>query len=521
MNGVLLLVMALTALGIMALGHKKGFQPNLVILIIAGAASFIPAIPRIEVEPHLILGAIMPPLLYAAALNFSFASFLRNFRPIFGLGVGLVVASTFVIGYFTSWLIPAIGLGSAFVLAAVVSPPDTVTIVSHGKELGLPKRVRAILTGESLVNDAAALTIFSIAVAAVMGEQTFIESPVLLFLYGAFFGIVIGVVLGNAASWARTAMGNATLNTALGLILPFAAYFIAELVHASGVLAVVMAAFTISLTSQFTMSGTPRQLDFRTRVMEREVWPVVETLLEAFVFAYMGLQLRWVIEDLDDSGFSLPLGVGLGALVLLAIIVLRIVWVFVLYWPRALGWRALMRRREREPEFARLLDEKYAEMQARRATRGRQSRRTETGRVPGNAQQPGSWKESLLTSWMGMRGIVTLGAAGSIPLTLASGEEFPGRTIIQFIAFVVAFGTLIIQGLTVPLLVKRLRFDVSEELATEAADIEKVQAVVDAIDGDFDAKRDAISVAMQQNLIDDEAARAVVKRLDRQQGAAE
>jgi len=512
MNGVLLLVMALTALGIMALGHKKGFQPNLVILIIAGAASFIPAIPRIEVEPHLILGAIMPPLLYAAALNFSFASFLRNFRPIFGLGVGLVVASTFVIGYFTSWLIPAIGLGSAFVLAAVVSPPDTVTIVSHGKELGLPKRVRAILTGESLVNDAAALTIFSIAVAAVMGEQIFIESPVLLFLYGAFFGIVIGVVLGNAASWARTAMGNATLNTALGLILPFAAYFIAELVHASGVLAVVMAAFTISLTSQFTMSGTPRQLDFRTRVMEREVWPVVETLLEAFVFAYMGLQLRWVIEDLDDSGFSLPLGVGLGALVLLAIILLRIAWVFALYWPQALTWRAFRKRREREPELARMVEERIAEFNAARLARGQRPRQSPV---------PSSWKESLLTSWMGMRGIVTLGAAGSIPLTLASGEEFPGRTIIQFIAFVVAFGTLIIQGLTVPLLVKRLRFDVTEELATEAADIEKVQAIVDAVDGDFDAKRDAISVAMQQNLIDDEAARAVVKRLDRQQGAAE
>jgi monovalent cation/hydrogen antiporter len=511
MNGVLLLAMALTALGIMAFGHKKGFQPNLVILIVASAASFIPAIPRVEVEPHLILGAIMPPLLYAAALNFSFASFVRNFRPIFGLGVGLVVASTFVIGYFTSWLIPAIGLGSAFVLAAVVSPPDTVTIVSHGKELGLPKRVRAILTGESLVNDAAALTIFSIAVAAVMGEQTFIESPVLLFLYGAFLGSLIGVFLGNIAAWARRVMGSATLNTSLGLILPFAAYFIAELAHASGVLAVVMAAFTVSLTSQFTLSGSPRQLDYRTRTMEREVWPVVETLLEAFVYAYMGLQLRWVIEDLDDSGFSLPLGVGIGALVLAAVILLRVIWVFMLYWPQALTWRAFRKRREREPELARIVDERIAEFNARRAERGRPLRQPPS---------PSSWKESLLTSWMGMRGIVTLGAAGSIPLTLASGEEFPGRTIIQFVAFVVAFGTLILQGLTVPLLIKRLRFDVTEELATEAASIAAAQKVADAVHGDFDAKRDAITVAVQKNQIDDEAAREIIERLDRQQGAA-
>lgn len=511
MNGVLLLAMALTALGIMAFGHKKGFQPNLVILIVAGAASFIPAVPRVEVEPHLILGAIMPPLLYAAALNFSFASFVRNIRPIFGLGVGLVVASTFVIGNFTSWIVPAMGIGGAFVLAAVVSPPDTVTIVSHGKDLGLPKRVRAILTGESLVNDAAALTIFSIAVASVMGEQTFIESPVLLFIYGVFVGTFIGVVMGNLAAWARRVMGNATLNTALGLILPFAAYHIAEIAHASGVIAVVMAAFTISLTSQFTISGTPRQLDFRTRVMEREVWPVVETLLEAFVYAYMGLQLRWVIEDLDDSGYSLGSAVGIGALVLAAVILLRVVWVFALYWPRALGWKVRTKQIEQSPETARQFEARLSEYNARRVARGRPIRE-----VP----KPSSWQESLLTSWMGMRGIVTLGAAGSIPLTLASGEDFPGRTIIQFVAFVVAFGTLILQGLTIPLLIKRLRFDVSEELATEVSDIAAAQAVADAVDGDFDAKRDAISVAVQRNQIDDEAARAIVERLDRQQGAA-
>ena len=510
MNGVLLLVMALTALGIMALGHKKGFQPNLVILIVASAASFIPAVPRVEVEPHLILGAIMPPLLYAAALNFSFASFVRNIRPIFGLGVGLVVVSTLVIGNLVVWLVPAIA-GSAFVLAAVISPPDTVTIVSHGKELGLPKRVRAILTGESLVNDAAALTIFSIAVASVMGEQTFIESPVLLFLYGAVVGSIIGVILGNLAAWARRVMGGATLNTALGLILPFAAYFIAELAHASGVLAVVMAAFTISLTSQFTMSGTPRQLDFRTRVMEREVWPVVETLLEAFVYAYMGLQLRWVIEDLDDSGYALHHAIGIGAAVLLAVILLRVLWVFALYWPQALTWRAFRKRREREPELARMVDDRIAEFNAVRVARGQRPRQAPT---------PSSWKESLLTSWMGMRGIVTLGAAGSIPLTLASGEEFPGRTIIQFVAFVVAFGTLIIQGLTIPLLIKRLRFDVTEEIAAEVTDLETALAVAESVDGDFDAKRDAITVAVQRNQIDDEAARTVIERLDRLQGAS-
>jgi CPA1 family monovalent cation:H+ antiporter len=151
----------------MAFGHRIGVQPGLAILVAAAAVSFVPGLPRWELEPELILGVVVPPLLYAAAIEFSFFSFMRNLRSIIGLGVGLVVVTGLLAGYVTSWVLHGVGVGVALVLGAIVGPPDTVTIASHGRELGLTRRVNALLTGESLVNDAAALTMFSVFVAGV------------------------------------------------------------------------------------------------------------------------------------------------------------------------------------------------------------------------------------------------------------------------------------------------------------------------------------------------------------------
>jgi len=545
MNGALFLVMALGALGIMALGHRKGFQPSIVILLVAGAASFIPAVPRLELEPHLILGLVMPPLLYVVASNFSFSTFARNFTPIFGLGFTLVLITTAVVGLFTSWLVPAIGIAGALVLATVVSPPDTVTIVSHGKELGLPRRVVAILTGESLVNDAAALTFFSLAVAAAAGTHTFIANPFWLFIYGCAVGLFIGWLLGILAISARSLLGSPALETALGLLLPFAAYFIAESFHASGVLAVVIAGFTVAIGTQYGFGrgrqGSPanRGLDHRTRNMERQVWPVIETLLEAFVFAYMGLQVRWVIEDLAETEYSFGEALGLGLLVLLVVIVVRIAWVAALYGKGVFDAWVYARRANVDPADPRVLRrmQQVERMQARQAEREERWRERDerwAARRPGEAQRarptrgrdmrqvprPLSWKESLLVSWTGMRGIVTLAAAGSIPLVMNNGEDFPGRTLIQFIAFTVAIGTLVIQGLTMPILARRLKIDVSEEDAEEERELAAGEALINAVD-DFDAKREAISTAVRYDEMSDESARILFARIDRQEAAAQ
>jgi len=545
MTGALFLLMALGALGIMALGHRKGFQPSIVILLVAGAASFIPAVPRLELEPHLILGLVMPPLLYVVASNFSFATFARNFTPIFGLGFTLVLITTAVVGLFTSWLVPAIGIAGALVLATVVSPPDTVTIVSHGKELGLPRRVVAILTGESLVNDAAALTFFSLAVAAAAGTHTFIANPFWLFVYGCAVGVFIGWLLGILAISARSLLGSPALETALGLLLPFAAYFIAESFHASGVLAVVIAGFTVAIGTQYGF-GRGRQggranrgLDHRTRNMERQVWPVIETLLEAFVFAYMGLQVRWVIEDLAETEYSFGEALGLGLLVLLVVIVVRIAWVAALYGKGVFDAWIFARRADVDPADPRVLRrmQQVERMQARQAEREQRWRerderwaarrpdeparvRPTRGRNMRQPPRPLSWKESLLVSWTGMRGIVTLAAAGSIPLVMNNGEDFPGRTLIQFIAFTVAIGTLVIQGLTMPTLARRLKIDVSEEDAEEERELAAGQMLTDAVE-DFDAKREAISEAVRNDEMTDESARILFARIDRQEAAAQ
>jgi len=545
MTGALFLLMALGALGIMALGHRKGFQPSIVILLVAGAASFIPAVPRLELEPHLILGLVMPPLLYVVASNFSFATFARNFTPIFGLGFTLVLITTAVVGLFTSWLVPAIGIAGALVLATVVSPPDTVTIVSHGKELGLPRRVVAILTGESLVNDAAALTFFSLAVAAAAGTHTFIANPFWLFIYGCAVGLFIGWLLGILAISARSLLGSPALETALGLLLPFAAYFIAESFHASGVLAVVIAGFTVAIGTQYGFGRgrrggrANRGLDHRTRNMERQVWPVIETLLEAFVFAYMGLQVRWVIEDLAETEYSFGEALGLGLLVLLVVIVVRIAWVAALYGKGVFDAWIFARRADVDPADPRVLRrmQQVERMQARQAEREQRWRerderwaarrpdeparvRPTRGRDMRQPPRPLSWKESLLVSWTGMRGIVTLAAAGSIPLVMNNGEDFPGRTLIQFIAFTVAIGTLVIQGLTMPTLARRLKIDVSEEDAEEERELAAGQVLTDAVE-DFDAKREAISEAVRNDEMTDESARILFARIDRQEAAAQ
>src|SRR5690349_16803238 len=300
---MLLVLLALGAIAITAFGHRVNAQPGLLILVIAGAVSFVPRLPRLELDPELILGVVVPPLLFAATLEFSFFSFMRNLRSIVGLGVTLVLVTALVTTYVSSWLLPALGLSGAFVLASIVAPPDTVTITAHGTEIGLTRRVTAILTGESLVNDAAALTLFAVAVAWAEGSETFLSNPVLLFLYSAAVGIALGWLLGIVATVLRSRLGDPTLEVTVGLVLPFAAFLSAEALHASGILAVVMAGFTMSIGTNYgaerARDGTTgRRLDYRTRMGEREIWPVVGSLLEALAFAYTGLQLRFVIDDL-------------------------------------------------------------------------------------------------------------------------------------------------------------------------------------------------------------------------------
>lgn len=443
MSGLQLLLVIVGAIAVTAYARQRAAQPALVITLVGLAASFVPGIPRLELDTDIVLGVVLPPLLYSAALSFSVVAFLRKLGPILLLGVGLVAATTFAVGAVGAWVVPGLTGGAAIVLGAVVAPPDAVSAVAIGRELGLRRRVLSVLTGESLVNDAAALTLFSVAVASVTGSHTFIDHPVLLFLYSSFVGIASGFAIAFVALAIRRVLNDAGLETVLGLVIPFAAYMLAEELEASGVLAVVTAGFLVGQLSV--------RFGYETRMQERQVWGAVDVLLEAFVFAYMGLQLRFVIDDLQDAHEPVAQVFGAGLLVLIAVIAIRPVWIFL-----TLGAGLVVEDRPDDPAIVRM-QRRLREANARAIARGRQAR-------PESSIEPLTLREAAVVSWTGMRGVVTVAAAAGIPLTLENGAPFPGRAEIQAIAFLVAVGTLLLQGATLPWLIQRLGVqDPSEE----------------------------------------------------------
>jgi CPA1 family monovalent cation:H+ antiporter len=424
-DGSLFLLVVIGAVAIAGFAKRLDLQVPLVLVAVGSAASFIPGLPRLELEPDLILGAVLPPLLYSAALDFSFASFRRSFGTIVRLGVGLVVVTTAAVGAFAFWLVPELTLGAALVLGAVVAPPDAVAAVAVGRKLGLSNRVMSILTGESLVNDAAALTLFTLTTAAVTGSRTGIDSPVLYFVYEVVGGIGVGLVLSRLVRFVRTRITDSALATVLGILVPFTAYLAAEKIHASGVLAVVTAGFVLGAASA--------RDTIRTRNQERQVWSTVDLLLETFVFAYMGLQLKFVVDDVRAEGLPVHHIVAYALLILVLVIAVRPLWI-----------------------FAGMGVERF---------------------LPAKADSGLGWRQNLVLSWAGMRGVVTLAAATGVPLTTLAGNNFPGRGVIQAIAFTVAVGTLLLQGLTLPLLVRRLDVADPDEAEWWDAQTRKARAI--------------------------------------------
>jgi len=466
-----LILVVVGAIVVTAMAQRRGLEPALVIVVVGIAVSFIPGFEAPELDSHILLSVVLPPLLYSAALNFSFPTFLRNIKPILGLGVGLVVVTAFTVAMVSAWLVVVpLTFATALVLGAIVAPPDAVTAVAVGRKLGLPKRVMTILTGESLINDAAALALFSVAVAQVAGSHTFIENPLLLFTYSAVLGPLVGAALGYITLWIRRRLAHPALETVQGLMVPFAAFILAEEMHASGVLAVVVAGFIVG-------SGTV-DAGYQTRLQERYVWNSVDVLLEAFVFAYIGLHLRFVLEDLRDAHESLVQVAVASVVVLLIVLVIRPLSVFAMFGRRKLANQVEKRLSVPVPERGR------GALGARRRDPDRPRRRF------GSDNRTLSWQENVVVSWTGMRGVVTLAAAAAIPATTAAGEPFPERATIQAISFVVAVATLLLQGWTLPLLIRRLKVSAEADRAYTVAETEKAELVVhEAADEVFEVFR--------------------------------
>jgi CPA1 family monovalent cation:H+ antiporter len=423
MDGMRLILLVLGALAVTAVSRRLRVPAPLTLVVAGLAISAIPGVPSYELDPDLVLYAILPPLLYSAALDSS----AIQIRPITLLAVGLVLFTTVAVGLVAWWLVPGLPLAAALALGAVVAPPDAVSAVVIGRRLGLPRRVMTLLAGESLFNDATALTALRVAVAAAVGTGFSLWSGVGGFLLTAAGGVAMGAVLGRVVHQIRLRLGDPKLESALGLVVPFTAYALAEQVHLSGVLAVVV-------TGLYLGHHAP-QAGYATRLQDLAVWQAADTVLEAFVFALIGLQLPAVVRGVGAVG---PLLVAAAA-VIATVVLARILWVFpAIYLPRALFRRV-------------------------------------------SARDPAPpWQVAAVVSWAGMRGVVTLAAASAIPRVTESGAPFPGRSEIIFLAFCVTVATLLLHGLTLPWVIRRLGVQSRESHQDALAEADAIHTATQA-----------------------------------------
>ncbi len=381
--------------------------PAPLLLVAAGLlAAYVPGVPDYALDPDVVLPLLLPPLLHTAALDSSYLDLRANVRPVALLSVGYVLFATLAVGYVASRLVPGLPPAAALVLGAVVAPPDAVAATAIARRLGLPSRITTILQGESLVNDATAITAYRVALAAAVGAGATWAEGIAAFAVAALGGIGVGLVLMVPIHWLRKHLREPLLQNTLSLLIPFVAYAAAEQVHASGVLAVVVVALYLGHRAW--------QVDFATRLQEAAVWRMVAFILESAVFALIGLQLPVVLRDLGDYGLGEALWYAV--VLFVAVVAARYLWVFpATFLPRALSARI----REREPDT--------------------------------------TWKAPVIVGWAGMRGVVSLAIAFSIPVTTDDGSPFPARNLILFLTFTTVIGTLVVQGLTLPPLIRRLR----------------------------------------------------------------
>jgi CPA1 family monovalent cation:H+ antiporter len=402
---VLALLLAMVVLATVA--RKIGIAYPILLVLGGLVLGLVPGLPPIQPDPDVILLLFLPPLVYVAASSTALRDLRYNLRPILFLSIGLVLFSVFVVAGVAHVTAAGMSLPGAFVLATIVAPTDTVAVTAITQRLSLPRRIVTILEGESLINDAAALVLYRTAVTTVQNHTDFQTGEVLLFFAKASAGgIVVGLVAGWLAVQIRRRLDEPAVSLTVSLLTPFAAYLPAEALGVSGVLATVVAGLVVGRHVADILSP-------ETRVQAFSFWEMLVFLLNGLAFILIGLQLRTIVGELNEySPWQL---LGYAAAVSTAVVVARIVWVFpATYLPRLLS-RSL---RERDP-------------------------------IP-------PWQPVALVAWSGMRGVDSLAAALALPLTTAAGEPFPQRHLILFLSFAVILATLVIQGLTLPSLIRRL-----------------------------------------------------------------
>ena len=406
------LVLVAVAAAVAGLARRLKLSAPLLLVVAGIAASFVPGVGEFELEPDVILFFVLPPLLFGAAWQSSVINFRQNIRPIGLLSVGLVLFTTLAVGFAVHAVLPDLPLAAAFTLGAIVSPPDAVAATAVGRTVGMPRRLITILAGESLVNDATALTAYRVTVGAAMAGGFSIWTGIAEFLVAAIGGVAVGLVIAVLAETLLQHLHDPVLENSLVLLLPFVTYAAAEELgrdgyHGSGVLAVVAAGLYLGHRS-------PRRQTAATRLQGTEVWRVIEFLLESVVFALIGLQLPTVLDQLPEGSAGSVLAASVVALAVTILLPVRL--------------------------------DVSGDLPAAAAAEGG-GEGTATSRGPTRRCWPGP----ACAGWCRWR------------RRSRCRPTFPQRSLILFLTFVVVVGTLLIQGLTLPALIRWLGVTGTEE----------------------------------------------------------
>jgi CPA1 family monovalent cation:H+ antiporter len=414
LEGVLLVAVVVT---VSVAARRFGLLAPILLVVVGLALSFVPDFPVPEVHPEFVIAGVLPPLLYVAALETSVPAFRFNLRPILLLAVGHVLFIAAAVGLVVHALLPAVPLAACFALGAVVAPPDAVAATALARRIGLPRRAVTILEGESLLNDATALVLFRVATVAAVGiaiGPVDIAEEVVLAAGG---GIAVGALGAFVFRYIHARTTDHLLDNAWSLLTPFVVAAVAEAIHASGVVAVVV-------TGLYLGHRLPTLMSARSRLQTSAFWQMVKFLLEGLVFLIVGLQLRQIVAALNTPAGQV---VGITLAVLATVIVGRFVWVFpATYLPRRIP---RIRRRDPSPP----------------------------------------WSIPAVIGWAGMRGVVTLATALALPAVLAGGAEYP-RALFVWLAFAVIVGTLVLQGTTLPLMARILQVPTDDPVRDNLAE---------------------------------------------------
>ncbi|WP_159501657.1 sodium:proton antiporter [Microbacterium sp. 18062] len=457
MDELLVVVVGIVIVSVVtALGRRMNIAGPLVLVAIGLTLAILPFVPDIQpIDPEWILVGVLPPLLYSSAVQLPAIEFRRDFTPIAGLSVLLVVGSAVLLGFFFTWVIPDLSLPVGIALGAILSPTDAVA-TSIVKRMGISPRVVTMLEGESLLNDATALVLLRTATIAIAGGFSF-GLAVATFFWGVIIAIVIGALIGYLNLRARAWIASSAANTALSFTIPFIAYLPTEHLGGSGLVAAVVAGIV-------TGQGGARWFTPEQRLSDEVNWRTIELVLEGGVFLVMGLELSDVVTQNLTEHDGLWHGTWIALVALMIVVLVRAVYVALLIWNQ--GRRAgrfegmdvdritmhfedvatgrTPPRRPGDPERIR-----------RRAGAIRRRIQRLSGDLDYYRASPLGWKHGSIIVWAGMRGVVTLAAAQTLP------RDTDHRPLLIFIAFMVAIVSLLLQGFTLPLLVRLLRIPVT------------------------------------------------------------